>query len=344
MATALVYHPEYLEHDTGNHPERAERLTAIRHAIEQQGLTDALVEITPNPAPIEAVRQVHGQAYLSALQAFCERGGGHLTLDTVAGERSFDVALLAAGGAMAAVDHALGESAPAFAALRPPGHHCTRDQAMGFCLLNHAAIAAVHAASEWGVRRVFIFDWDLHHGNGTEQIFYDSPAVLYCSIHEYPAYPGTGASGDIGKGAGTGYTINVPLPPRSGDLALMGAMSQIVTPVLTQYEPELVICSAGFDGHHRDPLGDLNYTFRGLDQMVRSLVDAVDRLCPGRIAVLLEGGYDLEAVGTGSALVLARLAGCPLDLPVEPVYDLPPAGWQPNLDRSRQAAARFWPL
>ncbi|MCS7081561.1 MAG: histone deacetylase [Bacteroidetes bacterium] len=298
MATAFVYDPRYLEHDPGpGHPERPDRLRAILGHLKKGPLWPALEPIQPDPAERAWVERVHPPEYLARLEAFCQAGGGHLDPDTVAGPESLRVALLAAGGVIAACDAVLsGRVRNAFCAVRPPGHHAERARAMGFCLLNNVAIGARYLQHRWGLERMAIVDWDVHHGNGTQEIFYEDPSVLFISLHQHPLYPGTGSRQERGRGPGEGYTLNIPLPPGSDDAVYERAFLEEVLPALDRFRPEALLISAGFDAHRLDPLAQQRLSEAGFRRMAELLWDVARRYAGGRLIAVLEGGYHLEAL------------------------------------------------
>jgi acetoin utilization deacetylase AcuC-like enzyme len=334
---ALILHPECLAHDTGEHPENPERLNAIWDALQVAPLPGYLTWPTPSPASVEQITRVHRQELVAFVRDLAVRGGGTIGLDTVASRHSYDAALVAAGGAILAAQLTCARPGQrAFALVRPPGHHATPDTAMGFCFFNNVAIAARVALDELGLERVAIVDIDVHHGNGTQDIFYGESRVLFCSLHQFPLYPGTGRVEEAGTGAGRGHTVNIPLPPGGGDVAYRQAFEQIVGPALRRFQPELILVSAGFDAHWRDPLAQMRVSTTGFVKMTRSLISLSDELCEGRLALTLEGGYDLQALASSVVAVVTALVGeTPRD-----VFGPPPGGEVlnvgPVLDRIRR--------
>jgi acetoin utilization deacetylase AcuC-like enzyme len=306
---ALIYDDIFLEHDTGGHPENAGRLTAIVEHLRQHGVWDRVAHITPRPATPTDVERVHTPGHVEHVRAIAHSGGGSLDYETIVSEGSYDAALMAAGAGMTGVDALLsGDVDVAFALVRPPGHHATADRGMGFCLFNNVAIAADHALRE-GAGRVAIMDWDLHHGNGTQDIFYRRADVLYVSTHQVPCYPGTGWYDEMGTLEGEGLTVNVPLPPGCSDTHYLQAFKQIVLPVLRAYRPQLLLVSAGFDPHACDPLGGMGVTAGGFGQMAVALQQVARECCEGRMLLMLEGGYDYTGLSRSVCEVVARLSG-----------------------------------
>lgn len=307
----VLYDSVFLAHDTGAHPERAQRLSHTLANLRTNGLLDDLSTCKPEQVDREDLLAVHTPGYVQSLERFCTTGGGMLAPDpTYASEMSFQAALSAAGAGVKAIDLLFESPArPSFALLRPPGHHALPDRAMGFCLFNNAAVAAAYALRHYGVQRVLIVDYDVHHGNGTQEVFLRDGRVLYVSVHEYPLFPGTGFVDEIGAGSGAGATINVPLPPGSDDLDYRLVFDEVVTPAARRFQPEAILVSAGYDGHWRDPLASMNLTVSGYAMMAQRIVELASELCGGRVAFLLEGGYDLEALAQGVAATLRVMRG-----------------------------------
>lgn len=292
--TAMVRDDAFAGHDTGMHPEHPRRYRAILAALDHAGMLDQGRDLPLQPASDEVILRVHTAAHLALLKEFAS-GGGWIDADTLVAPDSLVAARRAAGAAIAATDAALA-GRHAIALGRPPGHHATRDHAMGFCLLNSVAIAAAHARHH-GASRVAIVDWDVHHGNGTQDIFYRSGDVWYASIHQSPLYPGTGFPGETGSGAGAGATRNCPLPPGTGDDEWLATFDTRVAPFIEEARPDLMLLSAGYDAHRDDPIGGCRVTDDGFAALVARTRDLANRLCDGRLAVVLEGGYDPDALG-----------------------------------------------
>ena len=325
-------HPSSFAHDTGLHPENAERLRAIEAALEPRGW----LGLEPTEAP-EATREqllrVHTPEHVDAIAELCRRGGGMIDMDTIVVEASYGAALHAAGGAAHAVDRMLADGERlAFCGLRPPGHHAETARAMGFCLFNNIAVAAAHALEEHGAERVLVLDWDVHHGNGTDEIFSDSDRVLYASIHQNPLYPGTGDADETGTGAGEGFTINLPVPPGSGPDDFLSLVQHVVIPLAREHRPALIGISAGYDAHRADPLAQCLLDAEAYADMAASVrVLAAELEVP--VLVCLEGGYDLDALAESVTATISALADSrqPRAAPHEPA--------QRYLDRLRS----YWP-
>ena len=313
MAAAPVFlaHPASLEHDTGHHPEQPARMVAIERAMAARDWL-GYERVSSTPAALELLTAVHPPEQVELIREAAERGGGQIDADTVVSAGSWTAALHAAGGAAELVDRLLDGRSPsgAFSAHRPPGHHAERDRAMGFCLFNNVAIAARHALDAGGLERVMIVDWDVHHGNGTEAIFADDPRVLFVSIHQSPLYPGSGPAAFTGRGAGEGFTINLPVNPGSGDAVYGGLVDGVCVPLVAAYAPQLLLISAGFDAHREDPLADCTVTETGFARMAAALRDAcAEREIP--LGGLLEGGYALGALGRSVVATLEALSDTP---------------------------------
>ncbi len=305
MVTRLYSHPIYLEHITPpGHPERPDRLRAIERALEDEKFS-GLDRVQAPEGDSATILYAHPQSFVDKVQAAIpETGIQRIDADTTASPKSWQAAITAIGAANAAVDDVFsGRAANVFVASRPPGHHAEKTTAMGFCLFNNAAIAARHAQKAHGAERVAIVDWDVHHGNGTQDIFWDDPSVLYCSTHQMPLYPGTGAPSETG----VGNIVNAALAPRTGSDLFRDAFNTRVLPAVDNFQPDLIIISAGFDAHHRDPLAEINLTEEDFDWATGQLMDRADRHAKGRLVSLLEGGYDLQGLAFSVAAHVGRL-------------------------------------
>ncbi len=320
MKSGFVYDPIYLKHDTGGHPESSRRLEAIISHLEQTGLKQRLTPIKPRPATIGELTLVHHESHVAHVKEVAQRGGGWLDPDTVISPGSYDAALYAAGGAIEAVEAVVGgEVSSAFALVRPPGHHATERQAKGFCLFNNLAIAARHALERLKLERLVIIDFDVHHGNGTQEAFYDNPNVLYMSTHQYPHYPGTGRVEETGNGIAEGTTVNIPLPAWCGDAEYEQVFEQIIVPAARRFEPQLILVSAGYDTHWADQLALMQLTVSGFARIVGTIKGLADELCQGRLVLSLEGGYNLEALAASvKATFDVLLGGTDIEDPVGP--------------------------
>ena len=335
MSVGLVYDPIYLEHDTGQHVENAQRLVAIVGQLEEAKLTGQLVSLSPRAASLEELSTVHSMGFISYIQSFAERGGGWLDADTVVSPTTYDAALYAAGGAIKTVDGVLGgEVESAFALVRPPGHHALRWEAMGFCLFNNIAIAAKHALNSYGLERILIVDFDVHHGNGTQDTFYNDSSVLYFSTHQYPFYPGSGRFDETGAGPGEGYTVNVSLPAWCGDSEYLQVFEEILAPVARRFSPQLILVSAGYDAHWSDHIALMRLSVTGFAQIVGIINKLAQELCQGRIVLTLEGGYDLPSLASSVRATFDVLLGNQV---VDPLGPPPQAGAPRSIDELLQA-------
>jgi acetoin utilization deacetylase AcuC-like enzyme len=299
MDVGLVYHPDYLKHNAGpRHPECPSRLEAVVQALETSGRAQHLV---PLAADIDAqawVAQVHDLDHIRLVQAASQRGRAALDPDTIVCSDSYDVALKAVAGMLAAADAVIqGQISQVFCAVRPPGHHATAQRPMGFCLFNNVAVLARYLQRQHGLDNILIVDWDVHHGNGTQHIFEDDPSVLYFSTHQYPFYPGTGASSETGRGRGQGFTMNVPLRAGAGDDTYIAVFEQQLLPRALAYRPDCVLVSAGFDAHYADPLAQMQVTEEGYRRLTQVVKEIAATCCQHRLISVLEGGYDLDALG-----------------------------------------------
>jgi acetoin utilization deacetylase AcuC-like enzyme len=312
---AVYYHPLFIEHETGDHPECKERLVVAKQVLERSGLD--LEWVTPEPAPVEAIARVHDRAYIDTVRRIAEEGGGQLDWDTIISPRSYEAALLAAGAGMMAVERSLSSGQKAFMLVRPPGHHACRSRGMGFCLFNNIAIAAKYALEELGLERVLIVDWDVHHGNGTQAAFHDDPRVLFVSTHLAGHYPGTGLARDLGSGEGAGFTVNIPLQYGDGDGAVRLAFETLVQPLARAFRPQLILVSAGYDPQEGDPLGGLRFSEAAFQWMAAFLGHLSQEIEAAGPLVFLEGGYVPDML---AASIVATLKGLQGELPqLDPV-------------------------
>ena len=308
MASAPVWleHPSSRRHDTGAHPERIDRMVAIERELSPRDWL-GFERVTSPAVDRELLETVHSASYVASIERICAAGGGFLDLDTAVSPDSFEAALHAAGGAVHMVERLLDGTAPyGFSAHRPPGHHATQAHAMGFCLFNNVAVAARYAVEYRGLDRVMILDWDVHHGNGTNDIFHTSDQVLFISIHQSPLYPGTGPAGDVGSGAGRGFTVNLPVRPGSDDGVFCSLVDHVAVPLASAFAPQLVLISAGYDAHREDPLGECAVTEDGYAAMTRSM-RRVGEAVGAPVGVVLEGGYALGALARSVAATLSAL-------------------------------------
>jgi acetoin utilization deacetylase AcuC-like enzyme len=310
MTTAIINNPLQATHDEPSHVECAARLDAIVSALDKSGLRADLVELVAQPASEAQILAVHERRLLEFLRAAASRDPQWLGPDTYIMPGSWDAARMAAGAAATAVEAVLtGRVTNAFALIRPPGHHATPSQPMGFCLLNNIAIAARHALDTLGIERVAIVDFDVHHGNGTQDCFYDDGRVLFCSTHASPLYPGTGAVDDVGLEDGYGTTLNLPLPYQTGDVGFQQIYDQVLLPALRRFAPQLILVSAGYDAHWDDPLGPLALSINGYAALTQRLAALADEQCGGKLVLVLEGGYSQAALAGGVIASLHVLLG-----------------------------------
>jgi acetoin utilization deacetylase AcuC-like enzyme len=304
----IVRDDRYLLHDMGPHPESPERLRTIYNLLQKPEMEGLFADIPPRPATTEEIETVHTPSYVSKVAETAGKGLVRLDPDTSTCSASYEAAMWAAGGLLRAIDIVLkGETDSAFALVRPPGHHAEKDGAMGFCLFNNVAIGARHAQRQHHLNRILIIDWDLHHGNGTQNSFFGEKEVLYFSTHQFPHYPGTGSVKEVGVDEGRGYTVNVPLSAGCGDPEYANIFKHILRPIALEFRPELILVSAGFDPHFRDPLGGMRVSEVGFARMMNIVKGIAKSICSDRVVLTLEGGYDLTALGESVRTVLLEM-------------------------------------
>ncbi len=309
--TGIVKDQRYLNHDMGSgHPESPERLRVLYHMLEEEEMRGQFCEgIRPRPATRKELETIHAPSYIDLIASTSGKPHVQLDMDTSTSAGSYEAALLAAGGLLELIKEVMkGNLRNGFALVRPPGHHAERNKAMGFCLFNNVAVGAKYAIKEFSLERVLIVDWDVHHGNGTQNAFYEDPQVLYFSTHRYPYfYPGTGDAGEVGKGRGEGFTLNVPLQTGCGDAEYGNIFEAILRPVAMEYKPQLILVSAGFDTYYDDPLGGMEVTDKGFARMTQVLMEIADATAQGRLVLTLEGGYDVSGESRSVKAVLKEL-------------------------------------
>jgi acetoin utilization deacetylase AcuC-like enzyme len=324
--TGIVLDPRYLEHRPPRpHPENPDRLRAVHKRLSKSGLIDRAVLVTPRSATPEEILLNHHEPLLSRIEKTSQRSVDQIDPDTYTCARSYETALLAAGGVLEAIDRVQrGDLSNAFALVRPPGHHAEAARAMGFCLFNNVAIGAAYARRKYELGRIAAIDWDVHHGNGTQHSFYRTPEILYYSTHRYPFYPGTGAVEEVGEGDGRGFTINVPMRGGMGDGEIVTAFRRTLVPVLEEYEPELVLVSAGFDAHLLDPLGGMRVSAEGFGELARIVRAIAERYAGGRLVLALEGGYSEEGLAESvEAVTRVLLADEATSRKAPPIHETP---------------------
>ncbi|MGQ0723502.1 MAG: histone deacetylase family protein [Candidatus Eiseniibacteriota bacterium] len=306
--TALLADARFRQHENPRgHPERVARIETLLSLADEPGRADVL-RVTPRAASVEELSAVHTPRHVERVAASAGRERTVFDADTTATALSYETARLAVGGVLEVIDAVVDRRAEnGFAFVRPPGHHAESDRVMGFCLFNNVALGAAHLRRTHGVGRVLILDWDVHHGNGTQEIFYSDADVMFVSLHQYPLYPGTGAASERGEGPGEGATLNVPLSAGGGDAVYAEAMRALVVPALRRFAPEFVLVSAGFDAHRDDPLANMNVTEKGFADLARRVMDVAADCCDGRLVLTLEGGYALGALRSSAAAVLQEL-------------------------------------
>jgi acetoin utilization deacetylase AcuC-like enzyme len=310
--TAFVYDPFNLRHTLEGHPENYRRLETTWALLQQDGILNDLLQAPSSPAPLNAILRVHTPRYIETLQRMSHGGGGHVDGDTYVNPDSYHAALLAAGGLLNVTDMVLhGQADNGFALIRPPGHHALIQRGMGFCLFANVSIAARWAQDHHGLDRVLIVDFDVHHGNGTQDIFYEDPTVLFFSTHQYPYYPGTGAAEETGVELGHGTTINVPFPAYVGDQGYLTAFRRLLIPAAREFRPQAIFLSAGYDAHWMDPLASMHLSITGYSALVQELLALADEVCGGRLIGVLEGGYNVDVLAHSVLSTLRLLTGSP---------------------------------
>ena len=299
--TGYVFDPVFLQHDLEGHPESAKRLISIQTKLESSSVIPELKKINSRPASAEEISVCHSVDYISKVETICTKGGGYLDQDTYTNNFSYKAAKVAVGSLIdltdAVIDHKIKNG---FAFLRPPGHHALENRAMGFCIFGNVAIAAKTALNNPSIKKVAIVDIDVHHGNGTQALVGDNPAILFISTHQFPFYPGTGAINETGTGDASGTMINIPLDPYTSDKSFKIIYDEIVFPAIWRFKPDIIFVSAGYDAHWDDPLANMGLSLTGYSWISKSLIDAAEKICQGKIIFILEGGYNLQVLGTGA--------------------------------------------
>jgi acetoin utilization deacetylase AcuC-like enzyme len=339
LRTGIVVDERYQDHYTGrNHPERPARINTLLSLV-QEYQRPGLKHFAPRTATPEEIALIHDPAHVGRVAATAKQNYFAFDADTPVSSHSYATALLATGGLLTLLEAIMTRDVDnGFALVRPPGHHAERNRAMGFCLFNSAAIGAQYLREKFGLKRILLMDWDLHHGNGSQHSFYDDPGILYVSTHQYPYYPGTGAAEEAGQGQGEGYTVNLPIPAGWGDVEYQELFQTLIDPICRQFDPEFVLISAGFDAHTRDPLGGMELTEEGFGTMARVLLRIARDHAQGRCAAILEGGYDLEGLQKSTRRVLDEMSGDTLEAL------LPQREFRGLLPRVHQVQQRHWQL
>ncbi len=307
--TGVVQDKRYLQHSAGSyHPESPERLAAVYNLVNNPSMAPKFTQIAPREATHKEIELIHSSSYVEYIASTDGQDSVSLDPDTATSPESYQIAKLAVGGLCNAIDAVMDKKVDnAFALVRPPGHHAERDGAAGFCIFNNVAIGAMHAITNYNLKKILIVDWDLHHGNGTQHSFYEDPRILYFSTHQYPYYPGTGSLQEVGRGKGEGYTINVPLSVGAGDASFVKIFRKVLQPVALEFKPELVLLSAGFDTYYQDPLGGMRVTPDGFAALTRILMDIAEDTCNGKFVAVLEGGYHIAGLTDSVKAVLEEM-------------------------------------
>lgn len=351
--TAVFKHQLFLEHDPGyGHPEQPDRLRDIYRILESGKCSDCLLYPDFEPASHDIIGLNHDPTLVGLVAATSGKMFESMDHDTVTSPKSYQAACMAVGAVISGIDMLMAGSIDnGFSLVRPPGHHAEEDRAMGFCFFNNIAVGARWAMKQHGLKRVMIVDWDVHHGNGTQNSFYSSPEVFYCSCHQSPHFPGTGYLEETGGGAGDGYNLNIPLTSGCGDREFATLFDEIIVPAGREFNPELILVSAGFDIHHADPLGGMHVTPAGFSYITRKLLELADECCDGKLLLSLEGGYDLNGLKEGVFAVLSELYGGDFGAGV-PVYSGQEAAWKLlqtksdhlSIERAREVAKKYWKM
>ena len=342
LKTVVVSDSQYLKHFAGRaHPERPQRIEVMNQMADSMRRA-GLHHLAPRAATRDEIALCHGREYIEMVERTATLERYDFDPDTHTSRETFATAMLAAGGVLTAVEAvADGAADNAFAIVRPPGHHALANRAMGFCFFNNVAIAAQWLLKARGLKRVLIVDWDLHHGNGTQDIFYESPEVLYVSMHQFPHYPGTGSLHEIGYGAGMGFTVNAPMPAEFGDPEYLRVFDRLVMPIARNFNPEFILISAGFDCHFRDPMGQMRVTEAGFAAMARRVKRLAAECCGGKMVAALEGGYDLEAIAASGRAVIEEF-GRDADEPIAPDHGGDRV--MPIIERAAHHVGNYWKL
>ncbi len=350
MKTAIIYDDMFLKHDPGpGHPESPQRLKVMMRAIKKSDfLRKKVLKIRkPRQASLEDLLYVHSPAHIRRIEEISRRGGGYITEDTVLNEYTYDTALMAAGGAIVAAEAVVKrEARNAFALIRPPGHHSAFNRAWGFCFFNNVAIATRWLQNKKYVKKVLIVDIDAHHGDGTQETFYNDPNVLYFSIHQYGIFPGTGSVNEVGVRDGEGFTVNVPFPELTSDSAYEKAIDEILVPIAEQFKPDITMVSLGYDAHHMDPITLMGLTVQGYKKLVSKVIALSNKICNGKLTVVLEGGYNLEILPKVFLATISAMTGEEVVLEEDKfgVSDAEQKMAFQIIDRVKEVMSRYWSL